>query len=172
MVAPGQQNRPPRCGTQWWGAGGIGTTDGAGLHGDPVFQAWESTRWARVSRAAKWLVTGVASLVTFAVCLWLAAAVKLPFLPKAEADRWVVNAAFASVTAACVVACGTWWAGRENRPGSADGSTDGAGQQIIESPGSFQLGSGARMKARDINVTVNPAPATPPGGGEVEAPKA
>jgi hypothetical protein len=59
-----------------------------------------------VSRAAKWLVTGVALAVTFGVCLWLAALVKLPFPPEADADRWVVGAAFTSVMTACVVACG------------------------------------------------------------------
>jgi hypothetical protein len=96
-----------------------------------------------VSRAVKWLVTGVASAVTFGVCLWLAALVKLPFLPRAEADRWVVAAAFASVMTACVVACGAWWVGRENRLESADGNAGGVGQQITESPGSIQLGPGA-----------------------------
>jgi len=57
-----------------------------------------------VGRAAKWLATGVASVVAFGLSLWLAAAVKLSFLPKADADRWVVNAAFATAMAACVVA--------------------------------------------------------------------
>jgi hypothetical protein len=94
----------------------------------------------------------MASVVAFGLSLWLAAAVKLSFLPKADADRWVVNAAFATAMAACVVACGAWWAGRENRPGSADGSTTGARQQNIRSPGSVQLGPRARLKARDINI--------------------
>jgi len=124
-----------------------------------------------VGRAAKWLATGVASVVAFGLSLWLAAAVKLSFLPKADADRWVVNAAFATAMAACVVAFGAWWVGRENRSASADGSTDGARQQNIESPGSFVLGSGARLKARDIKVTVSPPPAAPSGGGEVGRPK-
>jgi len=68
-----------------------------------------------VSGAAKWLVFAVASAMTFGLYLWLAAVVKLPFLPKAHADRWVVNAAFAGAMTACVVAGGAWWAGRENR---------------------------------------------------------
>ena len=57
---------------------------------------------ARVSRAAKWLVAVVASAVTFGLSLWLAAVVKLPFLPKAHADRWVINATFAAAMAAGV----------------------------------------------------------------------
>jgi hypothetical protein len=125
-----------------------------------------------VSRAAKWLVTAVASAVTFVACLWLAAVVKLSFLPKADADRWVINAAFAAAMAACVVACGAWWAGRENQPRSADGSTYGAGQQNTESPGSFLLGPRARMKAGNINVTMNPPPVQPPSRDEVGHPKA
>jgi hypothetical protein len=146
--------------------------DGAGLPGDRGFPSLGKYEVGSVGRAVKWLATGVASVVAFGLSLWLAATIKLSFLPKADADRWVVNAAFATAMAACVVACGAWWAGRENRPRSADGSTGGAGQQNIESQGSFLLGSGARMKARDINVTVNPAQVQPPGGDEVGLPKA
>jgi hypothetical protein len=125
-----------------------------------------------VGRAAKWLATGVAAGVAFGLSLWLAAAVKLSFLPQADADRWVVNAAFATAMAACVVAFGAWWAGRENRRGSADGSTDGAGQQNIESPGSILVGSRARLKTGDISITVNSQPVAPPSGDEVGLPKA
>lgn len=76
-----------------------------------------------MGRAAKWLVICAASAVAFGLSLWLAAAVKLPFLPKADADRWVVNAAFATAMTACVLACGAWWAARESRPGSADSAS-------------------------------------------------
>lgn len=48
---------------------------------------WERTRWARVSRAAKWLVTGGGIGGDLRVCLWLAALIKVPFLPKADADQ-------------------------------------------------------------------------------------
>ena len=104
--------------------------------------------------------------------MWLAMAVELPFLPKAEADRWVVAAAFAGVMATAVVACGASWAGRENRPESADGDRGDAGQQITGSAGSLQFGAGARLKARDITVNVNPPPALSVGGDEVGGPKA
>ena len=125
-----------------------------------------------MSRAAKWLVTGVASAVAFGFSLWLAAAVRLPFLPRADGDRWGVNTAFALVIATFVVACGAWWAGRENRPESTDSNADGAGQQITQSPGSFQLGPGARMKTRRVNVTVNAPPVRASGGDEAGLPKA
>jgi hypothetical protein len=125
-----------------------------------------------VSRAVKWSVTGVAAAVTFGVGLWLAMAVELPFLPKAEADRWVVAAAFAGVMATAVVACGAWWAGRENRPGSGEGDPAGTGQQITASPGSIQFGLGTRAKTRDITVNVNPPPASPASRDEVGDPKA
>ena len=104
--------------------------------------------------------------------MWLAMAVELPFLPKAEADRWVVAAAFATVMATPVVACGAWWAGREYRPGPADDATAGTGQQITGSPGSIMFGLGARAKTRDITVNVNAPPAPPASGDEVGDPKA
>src|SRR6266568_5004502 len=117
------------------------------------------TRWARLSRAVKWTATVVAAVV-----------VKLPFLPKTERDRWVVAAAFATVMTGLVTVCGGWWAGRENRPESADSDTGGAGQQITGSPGSIQAGPGARMKMRDVTI-VNPTP-VPPGRDEAGHPKA
>jgi hypothetical protein len=40
-----------------------------------------------VSRAAKWLVTGGGIGGDLRVCLWLAALIKVPFLPKADADQ-------------------------------------------------------------------------------------
>jgi hypothetical protein len=96
-----------------------------------------------VRRAAKWLVIVAASAVTFGGCLWLAVAVKLPFLPKPDADRWVVSAAFASVMAACVLGFGTWWAGRESQPEA----------QVAAPAGASVIASGDRSIAvgRDIS---------------------
>jgi hypothetical protein len=115
----------------------------------------------------------MASGVTFGACLWLATAIKLSFLPKAEADRWAVAAAFAGAMAAAVLAWGASWAGKENQPGSANNGTETVTeQQVIESPGTVLLGRGARVKARDIQVTFNPQPVPHPGRDEVGPPKA
>ncbi len=112
----------------------------------------------------------MAAAATFGFCLWLVVAVKLPFLPTAEADRWVVSAAFASVMAGLVSACGAWWAARENQPGSADGGLDVAEQLITESPGGFLLGPRARVTARNITVVSSP-PVQLPAEDEVGPPK-
>jgi hypothetical protein len=91
-----------------------GIVVGFGLLCDHGFQALGRAEVGWVRRAAKWLVTAVISAMVFGGSLWLAMAVKLPFLPRLDADRWVVAVGFASVMAACVLACGGWWAGRES----------------------------------------------------------
>jgi hypothetical protein len=124
-----------------------------------------------MSRAVRWMVTGAAAAVTFGLCLWLVMAVNLPFLPGTERDRWVVAAAFAGAMTGFVVVCGAWWAGRENRPESADGGAGSAGQQITGSSGSIQAGPGARVRMRDVTI-VNPPTAPTHGRDEVGPPKA
>lgn len=99
-------------------------------------------------RAAKWLVTGVVSAVVFGLSLWMAATVKLAFLPTAEADRWVVNAAFVTAMAACALACGAWWAAREN----LSASSDPAGKTIAASgSGSIAVGGDISGSAPDAH---------------------
>jgi hypothetical protein len=122
-----------------------------------------------VSRVGRGLVTGIAAVVTFGVCFWLAMVVKLHFLPNPGSDRVVVAATFAGVMATLAGGCG-WWGNQEKRPESAEGGTGSAGQQITASPGSFQLGQGAQMTARDITI-VNPPAVQAPGKNEAR-PKA
>ncbi|AVZ71108.1 hypothetical protein SLUN_01435 [Streptomyces lunaelactis] len=59
----------------------------------------------------------MAPVVAFGVGLWLAGSVFSGWLPRAEAERWAVAAAFATVAAGAVGAPLGWWAGRETRGG-------------------------------------------------------
>lgn len=122
-----------------------------------------------MSRAARvWAFTVVGAVAAFVICLWLAMVVKLSFLPKADGDRWVVAAAFAGVMAALVVAYGVWLVGRVDEP-KPEGSDRDGGQQITGSPGSFQVGSGARVKMGDLYLQSR---RTGHGEDEVGSPKA
>jgi hypothetical protein len=64
----------------------------------------------------------------FGGCLWLFRFASWSWMPDATSDRWVVAAAFATVTAGAVGAAGTWWASRETsrRAGTADAAGPGA----------------------------------------------
>ncbi|MBV9449122.1 MAG: hypothetical protein JO345_24815 [Streptosporangiaceae bacterium] len=70
-------------------------------------------RWLR------WLVAVTATVAVLGACLWLFRFASWSWMPHATADRWVVAAAFASVTAGATLAAGAWWAGRET-PQQAD----------------------------------------------------
>ncbi|MEV5954703.1 hypothetical protein AB0M11_13155 [Streptomyces sp. NPDC051987] len=71
-----------------------------------------------MQRVARWVVAVCAGAGSFVVCLWAARAARLGFLPRAEADRWVVATAFATTVAALVGAAAGWW---------AQAGTEGAG---------------------------------------------
>jgi hypothetical protein len=62
-------------------------------------------------------VAVTAVVVVFGVGLWLAGSVFSGWLPRGEAERWAVAAAFATVAAGAVGAPLGWWAGRETRTG-------------------------------------------------------
>ena len=64
-------------------------------------------------RLMRWLVTVTATVAVFGVCLWLFRFASWSWMPDKTADRWVVAAAFATVTAG---AAGAWWASRETSP--------------------------------------------------------
>ncbi|MFC8093362.1 hypothetical protein [Streptomyces sp. NPDC057301] len=66
-----------------------------------------------MSRRLRWLVTVVGAAVVFGVCLWAARTVWFGWMPRAEADRWVVATAFATVMATVAAAALSWWAGHE-----------------------------------------------------------
>ncbi|MFD4612686.1 hypothetical protein ACFWOT_32330 [Streptomyces sp. NPDC058440] len=66
-----------------------------------------------MARSARWAVTAVAATVVFVVCLWVGRSVSFGWMPDAEADRWVVATAFATVVSTVTGAAGAWWAGRE-----------------------------------------------------------
>jgi hypothetical protein len=95
-------------------------------------------------RLMRWLVAVSATVAVFGGCLWLFRFASWSWLPDGTSDRWVVAAAFATVTAGAVGAAGTWWARRETprRAGTADvgGATAGpsvraAGERSVSAGG-------------------------------------
>lgn len=71
-----------------------------------------------MQRARRWAVTVLAGAGSFVVCLWAARAAPLGFLPRAEADRWLVATTFAATVTTLVGAAAAWWAGDRGRPGT------------------------------------------------------
>lgn len=59
------------------------------------------------------MVAVASTLAAFGFCLWIGRSVSFGWMPRAEADRWVVDAAFATVMAGAVGAAIGWWAERE-----------------------------------------------------------
>ncbi|MEU6200241.1 hypothetical protein [Streptomyces sp. NPDC047061] len=80
-----------------------------------------------MQRTGRWVVAVCVGAGSFVVCLWAARAASFGFLPRAEADRWVVATAFATTAAALVGTAAGWWAGHEGPPQAADGA--GAGRR-------------------------------------------
>ncbi|MGW1491276.1 hypothetical protein [Streptomyces sp. NPDC002402] len=70
-----------------------------------------------MARTIRWAMAVTASVVAFGVGLWLAGSVFSGWLPRGEAERWAVAAAFATIAAGAVGAPLGWWAGRETRAG-------------------------------------------------------
>ncbi|MFF3110912.1 hypothetical protein ACFVSN_17175 [Kitasatospora sp. NPDC057904] len=64
----------------------------------------------------------------YVLAIWLAAWVQVPFGPNMEADRWVVDAGFATVVSAAALAWAGWWAGREPGPGGSQPGGSYAGR--------------------------------------------
>ncbi|SMQ13848.1 hypothetical protein SAMN06272771_0125 [Streptomyces sp. Ag82_O1-12] len=71
-----------------------------------------------MQRARRWAVTVFAGAGSFVLCLWSARAAPFGFLPRAEADRWVVATTFATTVTTLVGAAAAWWAGDRGRPGT------------------------------------------------------
>ena len=80
-------------------------------------------------RLMRWLVAVTVTVVVFGGCLWLFRFAAWSWMPHATSDRWVVAAAFATVTAGAAGAAGTWWASRET-PVTADAGGTAAGPGV------------------------------------------
>ena len=83
-------------------------------------------------RLMRWLVAVTVTVAVFGGCLWLFRFASWSWMPHATSDRWVVAAAFATVTAGAVGAAGTWWASREipALAGTADAGGAAAGPGV------------------------------------------
>ncbi|MEU4615192.1 hypothetical protein [Streptomyces umbrinus] len=63
-------------------------------------------------RSVRWLTVILVTLVVFTGCLWLLRSAAFGWMPDADADRWAVAIAFATVVAGSVGTALGWWAGR------------------------------------------------------------
>ncbi|MEU1447686.1 hypothetical protein ACFV2U_00715 [Streptomyces sp. NPDC059697] len=66
-----------------------------------------------MNRFARFSLAVASAIAVFGVCLWLFQSADISWMPEAEADHWVVAAAFATVAATAVFTAVAWWAGRE-----------------------------------------------------------
>jgi len=63
-------------------------------------------------RSVRWLTVVLVTLAVFTGCLWLLRSAAFGWMPDADADRWAVATAFATVVAGSVGTALGWWAGR------------------------------------------------------------
>jgi len=109
-------------------------------------------------RLSRWLVVVTVLVAVFGVCLWLLRFASWSWMPHATSDRWVVAAAFATVTAGAAGAAGTWWASRDTPvTAGADGTAAGpsgpaAGKRAITAGGDINGNAATGDGARDRGV--------------------
>ncbi len=82
-----------------------------------------------MSRSVRWVIAVGAVLAAFGLCLWLTRVVSWGWMPRGEADQWVVATAFATAAAGAVGAAMSWWAGREDAPAAPPLSGRGVRQR-------------------------------------------
>ncbi|WP_431683784.1 hypothetical protein [Kitasatospora sp. KL5] len=115
-----------------------------------------------MSRPVRWVVTVGSAVVAFVVCLWLARSASFGWLPKAEADRWVVATAFATVGAGAVATAVGRWAGQTTTPTPAPPApSPPTGQEVIQTA---EASGRSRINQVGGNQTMA-VPATPADPG-------
>ncbi|WP_217555743.1 hypothetical protein [Streptomyces sp. GbtcB6] len=124
-----------------------------------------------MQRAGRWAVAVCVGAGSFVVCLWAARAAPFGFLPRAEADRWVVATAFATTVAALVGTAVGWWAGTGAGPeeppdGRPPGAADGAGAGTGRRPAVRQ----SATASDDAQVTQVAGDRRPGPGGSAKRP--
>jgi len=67
-----------------------------------------------MSNPLRWSVAVSASMITFALCLWLGGSARLGWMPQAQEIRWGIATSFAGVAATAVGAAVNWWATRNS----------------------------------------------------------
>jgi hypothetical protein len=91
-------------------------------------------------------VRAAASVLVFCVCLWLFRFAHFGWLPRSEADRWVVAVGLGTVAAAAVLELFKDWA---NGTDGGDGTDHDGG---ADSPGQPQPQSQPARRATDARV--------------------
>jgi hypothetical protein len=85
----------------------------------------------RMARSVRWSLVVLAVAAAYVLAVWLAASVRVPFGPTMEADRWVVDAGFATAISAAVLTWAGWWMDRSERSKNASKSTESAGRRDV-----------------------------------------
>ncbi|MEV7617108.1 hypothetical protein [Streptomyces sp. NPDC089799] len=107
-----------------------------------------------MSGPVRWAAAGAASVVSFALAVWLVRALPWGWLPKDDGDRWAVATACGAVVAAGVLYGLTWWTSRGGAPAAPGGGrrvrqyADAGGDSVVEQT------AGTRTRRR--------TPGTPP----------
>lgn len=99
---------------------------GGGIRG--MLMSVDAPVGGRVDRASRWVATVGLTIAVFAIALWGFHFATFSWLPRNEADRWVVATGLATVSATAVGAALAWWAGRENQPSPQAQNPDGVRQ--------------------------------------------
>ena len=68
-----------------------------------------------VNACVRWVIASLVAISLFWLCLWLFHFAWFSWLPRDDADRWVVAAAFATVTATVAGVAMAYWAGSDDR---------------------------------------------------------
>ena len=99
--------------------------------------------------SVRWLAAICSTVIVFGLCLWLFRFVSFSWMPHAEADRWVVATAFATVAAGAAGAATGSWAGRDReRPDPPQ-----VGVDVRDRPSGSQKMNDQKGKHSDLAAT-------------------
>ncbi|OQD51663.1 hypothetical protein BM536_038800 [Streptomyces phaeoluteigriseus] len=104
------------------------------------------------------MITVLVAAVVFGVCLWVGRSASFGWMPKEEANRWVVATAFATVMATVAATAAGWWAAHEQPATAAPPAERVVSQKATAS------GQG-RVNQAGGNQNAPSSPAAGAGGG-------
>ncbi|WP_190047329.1 hypothetical protein [Streptomyces galilaeus] len=111
------------------------------------------------------MITIVAAAVVFGVCLWVGRSASFGWMPKEEANRWVVATAFATVMATVAATAAGWWAAHE-QPATATPPAAAPPVERVVSQKATASGQG-RVNQAGGNQNTPPSAVTGAGVGPV-----
>ncbi|GGP00250.1 hypothetical protein [Wenjunlia tyrosinilytica] len=120
-----------------------------------------------MARWVRWPVTVVAAAVVFGGCLWVGRSVPFAWMPEAQADRWMVATAFATVVGTVAATAVGWWAGREQPAPPPPPASSGSGSGSVRPAVSQEATATGRARVNQVGGDQGTAssPAGAGGGG-------